>query len=191
MLRTGSPPDIARPLAAARWQGDAGMQGKPVEAVGRLQTVEAIQGVTVQSETTRAGVSITDVIVTTDVAAANAAADASHLFAAIDAADMRAGAKTSLAETYARETSTAEASDATAAAESSAARTFGVSSAAAHMAAATEAAAKPSAMTTTSTAATARVGCACEQAGSEKGCRQYRDHPFHHDTPFRSDCSAP
>jgi hypothetical protein len=52
------------------------------------------------------------------------------------------------------------------------------------MAAATEAAAKPSAMTTTSTAATARVGCACEQAGSEKGCRQYRDHPFHHDTPF-------
>jgi len=59
--------------------------------------------------------------------------------------------------------------------------------AAAHMAAAT---AKTSAVTTT-TAATAGVGRACQQARSEKGCCQYRDHPFHRDTPFQSDCAAP
>jgi hypothetical protein len=40
-------------------------------------------------------------------------------------------------------------------------------------------------------AATAGVGRACQQARSEKGCCQYRDHPFHRDTPFQSDCSAP
>jgi hypothetical protein len=58
---------------------------------------------------------------------------------------------------------------------------------AAHMAAATTA--KTSAVTTT--AATAGVGRARQQARSEKGCCQYRDHPFHRDTPFQSDCSAP
>ena len=53
---------------------------------------------------------------------------------------------------------------------------------AAHMAAATEAAAKASAVTATTTAS---VGCARQQARSEKRCCQYRDHPFHYDTPFR------
>ncbi|KRR22828.1 hypothetical protein CQ14_00565 [Bradyrhizobium lablabi] len=63
--------------------------------------------------------------------------------------------------------------------------------AAAHMAAATEAsAAKTSAMTATATAAAglSRTG---HQARSKQSCRQYRDHPFHRDTPFQSDCSAP
>jgi hypothetical protein len=59
---------------------------------------------------------------------------------------------------------------------------------AAHMAAATEAATKTSAVT--ATAATAGVGRACQQARSEKNCCHYRDHPFHCDTPFQSDCSA-
>jgi hypothetical protein len=59
---------------------------------------------------------------------------------------------------------------------------------AAHMAAAT---AKTSAVTTTTAAATAGFGRARQQARSEKSCCQYRDHPFHHDTPFQSDCSAP
>jgi hypothetical protein len=54
---------------------------------------------------------------------------------------------------------------------------------AAHMAAAAEAAA--------TSAATAGVGRACQQARSEKSCCQYREHPFHRDTPFQSDCSAP
>jgi hypothetical protein len=62
---------------------------------------------------------------------------------------------------------TAEASDVTSAAKT-----------AAHMAAATEAAA-----VTASAATTAGVGCACQQARSEKRCRQYRDYPFHRDTP--------
>jgi len=57
---------------------------------------------------------------------------------------------------------------------------------AAHMAAA----AKTSAVTATA-AATAGIGRARQQARSEKRCCQYRDHPFHHDTPFQSDCSAP
>jgi hypothetical protein len=59
---------------------------------------------------------------------------------------------------------------------------------AAHMATATEAAAKSSAVTATT--ATAGVGCACQQARGEKSCCHYRDHPFHRDTPFQSDCSA-
>src|SRR5439155_22211558 len=57
---------------------------------------------------------------------------------------------------------------------------------AAHMAAA----AKTSAVTATA-AATAGIGRARQQARSEKRCCQYRDHPFHHDTPSQSDCSAP
>jgi len=60
--------------------------------------------------------------------------------------------------------------------------------AAAHMAAAT---AKTSAVTTAATSAAAGGGRACQQARSEKGCCQYRDHPFHRDTPFQSDCAAP
>jgi hypothetical protein len=71
--------------------------------------------------------------------------------------------------------SAAKASDVTSAAK-----------AAAHMAATTTA--KTSAVSTT---ATAGVGRARQQARSEKGCCQYRDHPFHRDTPFQSDCSAP
>jgi hypothetical protein len=68
--------------------------------------------------------------------------------------------------------------------------------AAAHMAAATEATAVTTATATAAAAATAAattagIGCACQQARSEKRCCQYRDHPFHHDTPFQSDCSAP
>jgi hypothetical protein len=51
--------------------------------------------------------------------------------------------------------------------------------------------AKTSAVTTAATAtATAGVGRARQQARSEKRCCQYRDHPFHRDTPFQSDCSA-
>jgi hypothetical protein len=61
---------------------------------------------------------------------------------------------------------------------------------AAHMAAAAEAAAT-SAVTAATSAATAGVGRACQQARSEKSCCQYREHPFHRDTPFQSDCSAP
>jgi hypothetical protein len=146
------------------------MQGVPVVAIGRLETAEAIQGVMMQSETMRADATITDVIAT-DVAAANAATGASHVFAGTHAADMGGTAKTFVAE-------------------ASAAKTSDVTSAAAHMAAATEAAAKPSAVTATTTA-TACVGCARQQARSEKSCGQYRDHPFHHDTPFSSGCSAP
>jgi hypothetical protein len=54
---------------------------------------------------------------------------------------------------------------------------------AAHMAAATEAA-----VTATAAATTAGIGRARQQARSEKRGCQYRDHPFHHDTPFQSDC---
>jgi hypothetical protein len=71
--------------------------------------------------------------------------------------------------------SAAEASDVTSTAKS-----------AAHMAAATTA--KTSAVTTATAAA--GVGRARQQARSEKRCCQYRDHPFHRDTPFQSDCSA-
>jgi len=69
----------------------------------------------------------------------------------------------------------------------SAAKASDVTSAktAAHMAAATEA----SAVTATTTTA-AGVGCACQQARGEKSCCHHRDHPFHRDTPFQSDCSA-
>jgi hypothetical protein len=49
------------------------------------------------------------------------------------------------------------------------------------MAAATEASATSA---VTATAAAAGVGRACQQARSEKRCCQYRDHPFHRDTPF-------
>lgn len=117
----------------------------------------------------RASVSITD------VAAANAAADASHVFAGTDAADMGAGAKTSITKTSAAETSAAKASD-----MSSANRT-----AAAHVAAVAKT------FDVTATTAAASVGCAREQARSEKRCRQYRDRPFHRDTPSSSGCSAP
>jgi hypothetical protein len=73
----------------------------------------------------------------------------------------------------------------------SAAKAADVTSAAktaAHMAAA----AKTSAVTATAAAATtAGIGRARQQARSEKRCCQYCDHPFHHDTPSQSDCSAP
>jgi hypothetical protein len=100
-------------------------------------------------------------VVAADVADTNTAAEASHVFAGTHAADMVAAA---------------EASDVTSAAKT-----------AAHMAAATEAAA----VTATATTAAAGFGRARQQARSEKSCCQYRDHPFHHDTPFQSDCSAP
>jgi len=90
-----------------------------------------------------------------------AAAEASHVFAGTHAADMAAAAK---------------ASDVTSAAKT-----------AAHMAAATEAAA----VTATAAATTAGIGRAHHQARSEKSRCENRDHPFHHDTPFQSDCSAP
>jgi len=92
-----------------------------------------------------------------------AAAEASHVFAGPHAADMAAAAKA-----------------------------FDVASAAktaAHMAAATEAAAVTA--TATAATATAGIGRARHQARSEKSCCENRDHPFHHDTPFQSDCSAP
>jgi hypothetical protein len=92
------------------------------------------------------------------VAAANATTEASHVFAGTHAADMGA---------------TAKASDVTSAAKT-----------AAHVAAATEAAA----VTTTAAATTAGIGGARQQARSEKRSCQYRDHPFHHDSPFQSDC---
>jgi hypothetical protein len=122
-----------------------------------------MQGVVVQSETMRANVAAAD------VADTKTAAEASHVFAATHAADMATAA---------------EASHVTSAAK-----------AAAHMAAATEAATEATteaaAVTATTTTATAGIGRAHHQARSEKRCCQYRDHPFHHDTPFQSDCSAP
>jgi hypothetical protein len=91
-------------------------------------------------------------------AAATAAAKTSHVFAGTHAADVA---------------TTAKASDVTSAAKT-----------AAHMAAATEAA-----TTVTATAATTPgIGGARQQARSEKRSCQYRDHPFHHDSPFQSDC---
>jgi hypothetical protein len=98
--------------------------------------------------------------------------------AAADVADTNAAAEAShvFAGTHAADMASAKASDVTAAAK-----------AAAHMAAATEAAA----VTATAAATTAGIGCARQQTRSEKSCCQYRDHPFHHDTPFQSDCSAP
>jgi hypothetical protein len=104
------------------------------------------------------------VLVQSETMRANvSAAEASHVLAA-KATEM---------------TSAAQASDVTSTAKT-----------AAHMAAATEAAAT-SAVTATTAAATAGIGRACEQARSEKSCCQYRDYPFHRDTPFQSDCSAP
>jgi predicted urease superfamily metal-dependent hydrolase len=100
-------------------------------------------------------------VVAADVADTNTAAEASHVFAGTHAADMATAA---------------EASHVTSAAK-----------AAAHMAAATEAAA----VTATAATATAGIGRAHHQARSEKSCCENRDHPFHHDTPFQSDCSAP
>jgi hypothetical protein len=88
-------------------------------------------------------------------------------------ADMAATAEAShvFAGTHAADMgTTAKASDVTSAAKT-----------AAHMAAATEAAA-------VTAAATAGIGGACQQARSEKRSCQYRDHPFHHDSPFQSDC---
>jgi hypothetical protein len=96
------------------------------------------------------------------------------VFAGTDAADMRAAAKGSVAKASAAETSAANASDVTSA----------NNTAAAHVAADTDAAAKTSGVAATTTAA-ARVGRACQQVGSEKSGGQYRDHLFHHDTPFR------
>jgi hypothetical protein len=106
-------------------------------------------------------------VATADVVAAatNATAEASHVFAATHAADMG---------------TTAEASDVTSAAKT-----------AAHMAAATEAATEAAAVTATAATAaatTAGIGGARQQARSEKRSCQYRDHPFHHDSPFQSDC---
>jgi hypothetical protein len=98
--------------------------------------------------------------------------------AAADVADTKTAAEAShvFAATHAADMATAaEASHVTSAAK-----------AAAHMAAATAAA-----VTATAAATTAGIGRARQQARSEKCCCQYRDHPFHHDTPFQSDCSAP
>jgi len=109
-------------------------------------------GVLVQSGTMRANV------VAADVADTNATAEASHVFAGPQAADMA---------------NAAEASHVTPAAK-----------AAAHMAVVTAAA-----VTATAAAATtAGIGRARQQAGSEKSRCENRDHPFHHDTPFQSDC---
>jgi hypothetical protein len=69
---------------------------------------------------------------------------------------------------------TAKASDVTSAAKT-----------AAHMAAATEAA---TTVTATAAATTPGIGGARQQARSEKRSCEYRDHPFHHDSPFQSDC---
>jgi hypothetical protein len=108
------------------------------------------------------GVLVQSVTMRANVAAgAYATAEASHVFAA-KATEMA---------------SAAEASDVTSTAKT-----------AAHMAAATTA--NPSAVTTAATATAAGVGRARQQARSEKRCCQYRDHPFHRDTPFPSDCSA-
>jgi len=49
-------------------------------------------------------------------------------------------------------------------------------------------AAKTAAVTTTAAATTAGIGGARQQARSEKRSCQYRDNPFHHDSPFQSDC---
>jgi len=97
---------------------------------------------------------------------------------AADVADTNTAAEAShvFAGTHAADmAAAAKASDVTSAAKT-----------AAHMAAATEAAA-----VTAATATAAGFGRARQQARSEKSCCQYRDHPFHHDTPFQSDCSAP
>jgi hypothetical protein len=77
---------------------------------------------------------------------------------------------------------TAKTSDVAAAAKAS--DVTSTAKTAAHMAAAPTA--KTSAVTTTTATATAAagVGRACQQARSEKSCCQYRDHPFHRDTPF-------
>jgi hypothetical protein len=79
---------------------------------------------------------------------------------------------------------TAKTSDVAAAAKAS--DVTSTAKTAAHMAAAPTA--KTSAVTTTTATATATaaagVGRACQQARSEKSCCQYRDHPFHRDTPF-------
>jgi hypothetical protein len=75
---------------------------------------------------------------------------------------------------------TAKTSDVAAAAKAS--DVTSTAKTAAHMAAAPTA--KTSAVTTTTATAAAGVGRACQQARSEKSCCQYRDHPFHRDTPF-------
>jgi hypothetical protein len=77
---------------------------------------------------------------------------------------------------------TAKTSDVAAAAKAS--DVTSTAKTAAHMAAAPTA--KTSAVTTATATATAAagVGRACQQARSEKSCCQYRDHPFHRDTPF-------
>jgi hypothetical protein len=90
-----------------------------------------------------------------------AIAEASQMFAAPHAAEMGSAAKASDVATAAK--------------------------AAAHMTAATEA----SAAVTATTAATASLGGARHEARGEKSRCQYRDHSFHRDTPFQSDCSAP
>jgi hypothetical protein len=100
-----------------------------------------------------------------DVTDTNPITEASDVFAGTHAADMATAAK---------------ASDVTSAAK-----------AAAHMAAATAKTSAVTATTTATTATAARVGRAHQQARSEKRCCQYRHHPFHRDTPFQSDCSAP
>jgi hypothetical protein len=97
--------------------------------------------------------------------------------AAADVADTNAAAEAShvFAAKAAEMASAAKASDVTSAAKT-----------AAHVAAATEAAA-----VTATTAAAAGIGRARQQARSEKCCCQYRDHPFHHDSPFSQIVSAP
>ena len=148
-------------LAAAQRQGAVGMQYVPVVAIG--VTVVAVSWPV--SAEAMLGVLVQSVtmranVATTDVVAAdtNAAAKASHVLAGTHAADM---------------CTTAKASDVTSAAKT-----------AAHMAAATEAAT----VTATAAATTAGIGRARQQARSEKRSCQYRDHPFHHDSPFQSDC---
>jgi hypothetical protein len=148
-------------LAAAQRQGAVGMQYVPVVAIGIA--VVAIAG-PVSAEAMQ-GVLVQSETMRADVAAAdvadtNGTAEASHVFAGTHAADMATAA---------------EASDVTSAAK-----------AAAHMAAATEAAAVTA--TAAAAATTAGIGGARQQARSEKRSCQYRDHPFHHDSPFQSDC---
>jgi leucyl aminopeptidase (aminopeptidase T) len=140
------------------------MQLVPVVAIG-ITVVAVSRSVSAEA--------MQGVLVQSETMRANvAAAEASHVLAA-KATEM---------------TSAAKASDVTSTAKT-AAHMAAATEAAATEAAATEAAAT-SAVTATTAATTAGIGRACEQARSEKSCCQYRDYPFHRDTPFQSDCSA-
>jgi hypothetical protein len=149
-------------LAAAQRQGAVGMQYVPVVAIGVAVVAVSwpVPAEAMHGVLVQSETMRADLAATADVVTSdtNAAAEASHVFAGTHSADMG---------------TTAKASDVTSAAKT-----------AAHMAAATEAAA----VTATAAATTAGIGRAGQQARSEKRCCQYRDHPFHRDTPFQSDC---